>query len=188
VKRLITICVVVGLLLITNTTVANPTYVETVDVYEVLQTGGSSAPIDWTHTYDGSADPIAWATLTIVAEGVDGPAPGGSPDGEDDMVYFDGHFLGYLTQQDFYNPGLEINPGPGALGAPYTELTTSVFNLDPSWIVPSMPTAVWVEGGNWIMEVETSTLTVTPIPAPGAILLGGIGVALVGWLRRRRTL
>lgn len=47
-------------------------------------------------------------------------------------------------------------------------------------------TVFWDNGG-----ADNSTITVTfapPIPAPGAIVLGGLGAGLVGWLRRRKTL
>ncbi len=89
-KKLIILCIAVGLLSMTNNVVANPTFTEALDIYTVLDAHPSPYHVDphiYDHEYDGSVDPLTGggsATLTIVADDVDGT--GGSYPPEDDPV------------------------------------------------------------------------------------------------------
>jgi hypothetical protein len=92
---------------------------------------------------------------------------------QETIWYLEGE-VATLSDYTFYNLI------PSALGNPFAD------NAGPGRIPVEVMT-LWVKGhaGDLGYCVQDHLVCV---PAPGAILLGGIGVGLVGWLRRRRTL
>jgi len=81
-------------------------------------------------------------------------------------------------------------PGPLLAGVEH-ELEVSVLEVQ-DWVGPGWPTTM-ANGGDpfaySLMNEYLNEINFTTIPAPGALVLGGgIGVCVVGWVRRRRTL
>jgi len=183
-QRLWLIAVVVALF-------ALPVAADVVNVYTV----GSNPPgnaLDPANNPIGGIPAITWTQnssctgcntiLSILAEGVDGGpnAPGG---GEHDQVFFNGILIGLLTQQGFYSPLFNLQPGPGALPG-VTGETLSFFDVSGLVVAGANTVTVLVDPGNWVNEVEVGTLTNTP--EPGSIMLFGTGLfGLAGAVRRK---
>ncbi|UCG48194.1 MAG: DUF4114 domain-containing protein [Phycisphaerales bacterium] len=152
-------------------------------------------PASTVQIFNGAAGAGAKAALSIAADG------SVSVNFVDTGVDFAANSFGYY---------LDATVGGQSLWYSDTSLNPDGFdhmlayqgkNVDTVQLPGSLP-GLWTNN-EWVLAFEDLDKSVTdadftdfvvmvesvnPVPAPGAVLLAGMGAGLVGWLRRRRTL
>ena len=151
----------------------------------------AEAGADWT----GKADTDQWLR-TYGAVGYS-ETPGYLQISFDDVPIVAGSFEAYIFEAtdgaDFtislYGAGYgdRYNPEAAALIASGTA-DSGVGPLIVNFDTDPMAISLVVLSNEGYHDIAIDNFQVTAVPAPGALLLGGLGASLVGYLRRRKTL
>ena len=196
-KKLVTICI---LLVLMSTGAANAAFTLTFDELPTQPVDGLSyMGVTFGFKVGGSPSTDAF---------YNGIGPGTLTYLQDPTL--EGTTAGILTL-DFAAPTNQLQFG-AALNSYYAATPGYVVSLyDPSYLLIGVysgntsPLVLWSENQFTYSGTPVSravidfneqaarrfavdNLTINPVPAPGAVLLGSIGLGLVNWLRRRRTL
>ena len=197
-KKLIAICI---LLVLMSTGAANAAFTLTFDELPTQSVNGLSYmgitfgfKVDGSPSADAVYNGIGPGTLTYLQD----PTLEGTTAG---ILYLD-----FDVPTDQLQFGVALNSYDAATPGYVVRLYDPSYQLIGVYSGNTSPLVLWSEG-QFTYSGETpisfaaigfneqagsrfamDNLTINPIPAPGAILLGSIGLGLVNWLHRRRML
>lgn len=160
----------------------------------IVETDGDYADSVTPATFAVSFEASVKATTSDLDLGIGLSSP---PD--TDLTGYDAYALKFANDNDdIWSVNLYLISDDGFLESPVFDIpgggTIKAISWDIRGIDRDTVTEIGfvvtssLDGGDYPSAGDAFHLSVSPTPAPGAIFLGGIGVSLVGWLRRRKTL